>query len=118
MSGMMMVVIFSIFSFAASLAQYIACWAISGFIGCARLIPSHLCWIDGPLEPNIWSIWLRGLYDVIDERHVIGDEKWECFIEKLSIKKSRIGVFMWYWFCDIFFIECLWYNAITSISKF
>jgi hypothetical protein len=75
MSGMMMIVIFFIFSFTASLAQCIACWVVSGFISCVMLIPSHLCWNVGPLELNIWSLRLRELYNMIDEWHVIGDEK-------------------------------------------
>jgi hypothetical protein len=46
-------------------------------------------------NPNIWSLSLEDLYKLIDVWHVIGEEKYECFIEKISMKNRSVGTFIW-----------------------
>ena len=46
-------------------------------------------------NPNIWSLSLEDLYKLIDVWHVIGEEKYECFIEKISMKNCSVGTFIW-----------------------
>jgi hypothetical protein len=45
-------------------------------------------------------------------------EKYECFIEKFSMRNSKIGVCMCYWHFECVLIIYFWYNAVISISKF
>jgi hypothetical protein len=39
-----------------------------------------------PWDPNIWFLGLSELYVVIFVGHVISKEKYECWIEKLSMR--------------------------------
>jgi hypothetical protein len=46
--------------------------------GWAKLMPYHLYLNAYPWDPNIWSLKLGELYEVIFVGHVIGEEKYEC----------------------------------------
>jgi hypothetical protein len=46
----------------------------------------HLFFKACPCDPNIWSLGLGELYEMIFGWHVMGEEKYECWIEKLSMR--------------------------------
>ena len=107
---------------AASLAQWRACWVSVSVCGWAYPLPVHLCWNAVPLDPKTLS------REKVEENcrsvvgHVTGDEKYECVIWKESIiwlmmafgsvycdslRGSLLGVRYLY----------LWYNHTTSCSN-
>jgi hypothetical protein len=74
----MSIVIFCSFFCATNLAQCMA-YCTSLFVGgWAKLMPYHLYLNAYPWDPNIWSLKLGELYEVIFVGHVIGEEKYEC----------------------------------------
>jgi hypothetical protein len=50
--------------------------------------------------------------------HVMGDEKYECVIEKLFMRNCCIKVCIWYWVCECVLVRYIWNNVVISISKF
>jgi hypothetical protein len=67
-------------------AQCMACCSSTFVGGWTRLMPCHFIFSVFPWDPNIWFLGLSELYVVIFVGHVISKEKYECWIEKLSMR--------------------------------
>lgn len=84
-SDMMIIVMLLWFSWDASLIQCIACVA-SFFVGrCAMPRTFHFFSNACLFVPNIWSLGCGKLYEFMVVGHVIGDEKYECWITQASM---------------------------------
>ena len=77
---------------AASLAQWKACWVSFSVCGWAYPLHVHLCWNIVPIDPKTLSRENVEANCLSLVGHVTGDEKYECVMWKESMICSRMAL--------------------------
>ena len=76
---------------AASLAQWKACWVSFSVCGWAYPLHVHLCWNIVPIDPKTLSRENVEANCLSLVGHVTGDEKYECVMWKESMIFSKMA---------------------------